>query len=494
MIENKGKYIIINSLNQWYEHVVKMLLEHYDTEEFSDTVFILGSQGGGPLSSYKEKYKDKKFIVYQLEQLFKHDAERAWQDVNSIVAWLKEAQSLGATIWDMCTCNQVFLEWRGLEIDKVVPFRFTKSIEELHSKDDPEIDVLFYGNLNPRRAKILSFLSWSFYFKGYKVMWVSNVDFETQKKYIENSKIILNLHHTEEYNRQEQPRIAYAVNNKKCVVSEPSQRNYFGEGIIESKDLVGAITYLLEDDRYKAQAEEGYNLFKRKTWDKKIAVYYYFIGDEDQPGAVIPKIPENSSLDFYYYTQNKEMFKKASDVPNLNCRLVETTSTTSREHNLAGKWYKLFPHKIKDLQDYDYTVYIDTKYSLNTGNEWGVVLTESFIIDTCEKDLKLGLFRHTYARNYVWDEVMLALEHDRVFKQKDMINSYIYGKMMEGDSLYCNPFYICCVIFRNMKEPVVEEICDYWMEEIQKCGIRDQISFHFVNKKYEEHIKELIRP
>jgi 2-polyprenyl-3-methyl-5-hydroxy-6-metoxy-1,4-benzoquinol methylase len=494
MLEHRGKYIIVSSLNQWYDHVVKMLLEHYDTEEYADTVFILGGHPNGKFSSYQDKYKDKKFIIYQLEQLFRHPKEKTWQNVTLLVDWLRESKALGATIWDMCIANQAFLEtYQAIEVDQVVPLKFTESLEELENKEDPEIDVLFYGNLNPRRAKILSHLSWSFYFKGYKVMWVSNVDFETQKKYIENSKIILNLHHTEDYNRQEQPRIFYAVNNKKCVVSEPSQINYFGDGIVESDDLVGAISHLLEDDRYKAQAQKGYNAFRKTLDDKRIAVYYYFIGDEGDSGSVIPKIPKQSSLDFYYYTQNKKMFEKASAVPNLNCRLVETDSTTPMEHNKAGKWYKLFPHKLKDLQDYDYTVYVDTKYSLNTPNEWKILLTESFIREVCEDAPKFGVFRHTYTRRYIWDEVIQSLEQDRYFQQKDMINHYIYNKTTEGSESYCNPLFLAGFMFRKMNDPVVEEICEYWMDEIEKCGIHDQISFHYVYQKYKEHIKEIVR-
>ena len=39
-----------------------------------------------------------------------------------------------------------------------------------------------------------------------------------------------------------------------------------------------------------------------------------------------------------------------------------------------------------------------------------------------------------------------------------------------------------------MNDPLVEEICEHWMEEIEKCGTQCQISFHYVYKKYKEYI------
>ena len=82
---------------------------------------------------------------------------------------------------------------------------------------------------------------------------------------MEKSKIILNLHHTETFNRQEQPRIFYALINKRCVVSEFSTKNYFGEAVIETSSLTSTIENLLELDRYKEQAQKGYNLFKKDS-------------------------------------------------------------------------------------------------------------------------------------------------------------------------------------------------------------------------------------
>lgn len=162
----------------------------------------------------------------------------------------------------MCLVNKAFLKEHGILVDEVKPLTYCESLEEISSNVTPEIDVLFYGNLNKRRANVLAGLSYYFYHQGVSVSWISNMGYDTQMKYIEKSKIILNLHHTETYNRQEQTRIFYALINKKCVISEPSQRNYFGEAIVEASNLAAGIKGLLANDEYKKQAKRGHELFK----------------------------------------------------------------------------------------------------------------------------------------------------------------------------------------------------------------------------------------
>mgnify|MGYP004029421315 CR=1 FL=1 len=262
MKDIKGNYIRVNYWNRYFIHVVKMILEHFDKEEHRDTVFILGSYIFHDFSFFQDKYKGKKIIIYQMEQLF-IAKESHWVDVAKVCSRLREAKDSGAEIWEMCYVNEAFLLGRNIKVDKVLPLKYTETLEEINVDVEPEIDLFFYGNLNPRRGKKLANLAYSFYHKNVSIMWISNIDFDLQKKYIEKSKIILNIHHTEQFNRQEQPRIFYALINKKCVLSEPSQKNYFGGAIIESEDLVGSVEFLLKNDRYKHYGEIAYELFKR---------------------------------------------------------------------------------------------------------------------------------------------------------------------------------------------------------------------------------------
>ena len=93
------------------------------------------------------------------------------------------------------------------------------------------------------------------------------------------------------------------------------------------------------------------------------------------------------------------------------------------------------------------------------------------------------------------DEIKASFLQKRYLDQSDKIDEYVLNKeVFEKYGADCEIFFQCGYLFRKMNDSLVEEICEHWMEEIKKCGIQDQISFHYVCKKYKEHIKEIIRP
>jgi hypothetical protein len=265
MKDVKGEYIIVNCWNEWFEHPARMVLEHYDNKEYENTVFVLGSYCFHRIEFFKDLYQGRKIIIYQMEQLFNGPDEH-WVNVQGVLGNLQRANRDEADqIWDMCLANKAFLNEYGISVDKVAPLKFTKSLEELDYSVEPEIDVLFYGNLNTRRSKMLADLAYYFYFQDVSICWLMGMSLEDQKKYIEKSKIILNIHHTATYNRQEQTRIFYLLINKKCVLSETSTKNYFGEGIVETDNLSKGIEDLLNNNSYIKQGELGHDLLKKNS-------------------------------------------------------------------------------------------------------------------------------------------------------------------------------------------------------------------------------------
>jgi hypothetical protein len=260
-----GKYIIVNCWNEWFDHPARMVLELYDNKEYENTVFVLGSYCFHRIDFFKKTYEGRKIIIYQMEQLFNGPDEH-WVNVQGVIGNLQRVeQDSGDEIWDMCLANKAFLNEYRVLVNKVAPLKFCKSLEEVNSLEEPEIDVFFYGNLNTRRSKILSDLAYYFYFQNTSICWMMGMSLEDQKKYVERSKIILNIHHTETYNRQEQTRIFYLLINKKCVVSETSTQNYFGEAVVETDNLSSTIENLLRNDAWRTQAELGYSLFKKNS-------------------------------------------------------------------------------------------------------------------------------------------------------------------------------------------------------------------------------------
>jgi hypothetical protein len=240
-----------------------MILDHYDTPEYANTVFILG---GHALDTdvYLKRHRNRQIIYYQMEQMFRDPNQKQWWDVDLVIKRINDLQERGgAILWDIDHLNAEFLSNQGIKVNKVAPLRYTKKWEELTNSHTSDIDVLFYGSLNTRRSEVLWPVLNSLYYDKVTTMILVGGDLHRLKEYIERSKIILNIHHTAPYNRQEQPRIAYLLANKKCVLSEPSQHNYYEGGILESNDLANSIRTLLKDDQYRMLGQRGYEVIQK---------------------------------------------------------------------------------------------------------------------------------------------------------------------------------------------------------------------------------------
>lgn len=238
-----GKHISIHQLNDFFGHVAIMLMEHFDRPEYDKSLFILGSYVSIPLPEIRKQFPDHKIIVYQLEQLM---ALTTWQSVPYIIENIKLADE----IWDYDKLNIAYLQEFNVDVNRFLPLLFSKNLERLSNKENPDIDVLFYGLINERRFKIFQKLQSQLYGK-IKLAWVygdSNMD-----KHIENSKLVLNLHAAEPWNRQEQVRMFYPLINGKTNISEPSQINNMPNEIIESSidDMADYFVELCSTNQWK---------------------------------------------------------------------------------------------------------------------------------------------------------------------------------------------------------------------------------------------------
>ena len=255
-----GEYITIEEYNIYFASVTDMLLEHFDTPEYKDTVIILGSYIKYPATMFKSKYPNKKIIVYQLEQMIKVPGD-TWCNTQRTIQNLIGADE----IWDYDELNIKFLEeYHNIVVDRLIPLRYVKSLDRNMKVGNEDIDLLFYGQLYGRRLRIIQKLEQCIYGKV-NLVCLFGITGEELDKYIERSKIVLNIHAFEPYHRQEQQRIFYLLINGKCVLSEESQLNHFGEMITEFKEsnMVGKINYILENDRYRKFGLDAREKFKR---------------------------------------------------------------------------------------------------------------------------------------------------------------------------------------------------------------------------------------
>ena len=144
-------------------------------------------------------------ILYNSEQI---DGDSRWL-TSEYVGALKQR-----TIWDYSTENVRRLTALGAQSVHFVPVGYVPELARIpHSSD--EIDVLFYGSVNPRRQHILDQLK----ARGLNVVVLFGAYGEERDRAIARAKVVLIVHFYEA-KIFEIVRAAYLLSNRKAVVAE----------------------------------------------------------------------------------------------------------------------------------------------------------------------------------------------------------------------------------------------------------------------------------
>ncbi len=243
--------------NNVFNHVESSLIEYFgNREEYNKTVFVLGYNCWPNLKFVKDKYPGFRIIVIQLEQFFRGSK---WWNKNTYNT-LKFVDE----VWDYELANIDFLRQYGIYA-RHFPMPFTNSLKILPPIDNlADIDVLFYGYMNERRMDIL--LDLQNRLGKLKIITLFNVWGDELDSYLNRSKIILNIHYYKA-NIQEQVRMYYPVINGRCVLSEPSINNYFGNSIIECpyNEILQKTSELIKTGKWLDQARKSSEIFQNIT-------------------------------------------------------------------------------------------------------------------------------------------------------------------------------------------------------------------------------------
>lgn len=256
-------------LNEYFTPVSNMLLEHYDNEETGKVVFSLDTYLYESVNSIRFRNRGYRLIIYQLEQLTDSNTLVNTEDICNT---LREADE----IWDYDLLNIRYLDFYKIQA-KFVPMRYSvmNSSEFINKDSERDIDILFYGVVNDHRSSYITKLTHKLY-PEYNCAVVSNFSIGSTDKFIDRSKVIVNLHQFSPYARQEQVRISYLLTNSRCVVSEWSQLNYFGLLIDEFNEdsMIEVIKSLLDNDQYKVKESLLSDHYKALTYsDREYDIY-----------------------------------------------------------------------------------------------------------------------------------------------------------------------------------------------------------------------------
>ena len=180
----------------------------------------------------------KTSIIINTEQIYKDKME--WN--KNIYAWTQKF-----TTWDYSQKNVSALHELGISNCKILKIGFQKELSRLNMASQPDIDVLFYGSINPRRQKVLDELK----ALGLKTEILFGVYGKERDSYIERSKIVINLHHYES-EIFEIVRVFYLLTNSVAVLGEVNSTTTIDDYILKCifpstyENLTGSCLELLQ--------------------------------------------------------------------------------------------------------------------------------------------------------------------------------------------------------------------------------------------------------
>ena len=205
------------------------------------------------------------YIILQLEVL---NSEQGYaSNCPGYIDLLRDAKQ----IWDYSLQNIQYLNHLGLNNVPYIPLGYSPRLDRIIDAGAHDIDVLFYGSTSPRRSKVMEALN----LYGFRTLSLLGKYGPDRDAYIARAKLVLNVHYFET-TQLEQVRLSYLLNNKRFVVSETSDSNPYGDGVVfcDYSDIVERCAYYLglgmDAERLRI-AELGYQCLRKIPMARSIS-------------------------------------------------------------------------------------------------------------------------------------------------------------------------------------------------------------------------------
>jgi hypothetical protein len=207
-------------------------------------------------------FDGRQVVIYQLEQ--------ATQGADWLTRERLAVLGAASEVWDYSSENIAALRRNGIRRVGELRLGFHPALRKIAQREESakDVDVLFYGSINERRANVLDALK-----KRCAVKTLFGVYGDERDGWIARSRIVLNIHHYPS-KIMEQVRLSYLLNNECCVISEESERNPFGEGIVSAPygELAAQCAKYLADRESRGMvAARGLELLERRPMTAELA-------------------------------------------------------------------------------------------------------------------------------------------------------------------------------------------------------------------------------
>ncbi|MCP5256436.1 MAG: methyltransferase domain-containing protein [Burkholderiaceae bacterium] len=206
-------------------------------------------------------------VIFNLEQL------PAWAEIHGADAHFYLDRLMRHRVWDYSQANVAWLAARGHARAAHMPLGYVPELSRIPARVQ-DVDVLFYGMPNPRRARVLEALRG----RGLRVEVLQGVYGEERDAWIGRAKVVLNMHYYES-KLFEIARVSYLLANRKAVVCEHSVMGAddadlrAGMAYAPYEQLAETCEALVRDDARRAALErQGFELFSCRDQVRTVAM------------------------------------------------------------------------------------------------------------------------------------------------------------------------------------------------------------------------------
>jgi hypothetical protein len=245
-----------------------------------------------------------------------------------------------------------------------------------------------------------------------------------------------------------------------------------------------AVTGFIADIYFVSHINKYSEGFSNTLPQKEGSLCFYtcFFGPSTSVANKIPPIPSENH-DCYYFSNNRDTLKQLEGTKWKSVYVNTPIKPSDKENAMDAKELKACPHRFKELLDYEYACYYDSKRKVRLDT------VENALTKMKETGAIMAVTRHPFIHNSVWDEFDAAMGQPRYAEDRRVYKNYIEGMLEDNPNLKAvsDRHFETSTIIRKMGEKAAE-IGNRWYKDILKTGPECQISFSFIQQMYKDYI------
>ena len=212
---------------------------------------------------------------------------------------------------------------------------------------------------------------------------------------------------------------------------------------------------------------------------KKIVFYTCFFGKNGGKGDTAPPLP-SKHYNCYFFSNNRDTLQKAETAGYKIVYIDIPIKNTNRDNAVDSKELKACPHHFAELKGYEYTCYYDATKPVD----------ETFVLEQLPKldgDKCMLLKFHESIKNSVRHEFNEAMKQTRYSQNRNKYTRHINNRIKNGYKNVFKHHFNTGFIIRKSGD-TVDKIGDDWFDAIKETGAECQITFFFIQQKYDKYI------